>query len=82
MNYQFIIIIFLSDSTSQFLQHSQTFFIVLGFGQPEGVLVFHDVGQHGATQEHHVLTPGRVLDADLELLHGGGRRKGGDAPRR
>lgn len=60
--------LFLSDSTSQFLQHRQAFLVVLGLAQPEGVLVFHYVGQHCAAQEHHVFTPGRVLDADLKLL--------------
>lgn len=59
----------LSDSTSQFLQHSQTFFIILRLAQPEGVLVFHDVGQHRSAEEHQVFAPGRVLDADLKLLH-------------
>lgn len=60
----------LSVSSSQFLQHSQAFFLVLCLAQPEGVLVFHDVGQHCAAQEHHVFASGRVLDADLKLLHG------------
>ena len=59
----------LSDSTSQFLQHSQAFLVVLGLAQPEGVLVFHDVGQHRSAEEHQVFAPGRVLDADLKLLH-------------
>lgn len=35
---------------------------------PERVAVLHDVGQHGAAQEHHVLAPRRVLDAALEGL--------------
>lgn len=60
--------VFLSDAASQFVQHCQASLQVLGPAQPERVLVFHDVGQHGAAQEHHVLTPGRVLDADLKLL--------------
>lgn len=69
-------VISLSDSTSQLLQRSQAFFLVLRPVQPEGVLVFHDVGQHRAAQEHHVFTPGRVLDADPKLLHRWGTRRG------
>lgn len=60
---------FLSDSTSQFLQHPQALLLVLCPAQPEGVLVLHDVGQHGAALEHHVFTTGRVFDADPKLLH-------------
>ncbi len=59
----------LSDGDSQLLQHSRPFLLVLLPCHPEVVLVLHDVGQHGAAQEHHVFTPGRVLDADLKLLH-------------
>ena len=58
----------LSDGDSEFLQHADSFLLVLLAGQPEVVLVLHDVGQHGSAQEHHVLSPGRVLDADLEFL--------------
>lgn len=41
---------------------------VLLFGQPELRLVFHNVGQHCAADEHHVLSSGRVFDSDLEFL--------------
>lgn len=59
----------------QFLQHVHAFFVILRLAQPEGLFVLHDVGQHGASLEDHVLTTGRVLDADPELLHGRTERK-------
>lgn len=60
----------LSDTASQFLQHAKAFLQVLGPAQPEGFLVLHDVGQHGAAQEHHVFAARGVLDANLEPLRG------------
>ena len=48
--------------------HIEALLLVLRLEQPELILVLHDVGQHGASHEHHVLPAGRVLDADLELL--------------
>lgn len=66
----------LSDGDSEFLQHADSFLLVLLAGQPEVVLVLHDVGQHGAAQEHHVFTPGGVLDPDLEFLQGRMRQRG------
>ena len=53
---------------SQLGEHPQSLFVVLLLCHPEGVLVLHDVCQHGSTQEHHVFPPRRVLNADLELL--------------
>ena len=35
---------------------------------PEVRAVPHDVCEHGAAEEDHVLPAGRVLDADLEFL--------------
>lgn len=61
-------VLFLFDRSSKFLQCCQALFVVLCLAQPEGVFVFHDVGQHRAAQKHHVLSPGRVLNSDLELL--------------
>lgn len=61
---------FLSDGDPEFFQHSDSLLLVLLPGQPEVVLVLHDVGQHGPAQEHHVLSPGWILDTDLEFLHG------------
>lgn len=65
----------LSDGDSEFFQHADSFFLVLLPGQPEVVLVLHDVGQHGSAQEHHVLSSGRILNPDLKFLqnkgHGG-----------
>lgn len=58
----------LSDGDSEFFQHADSFLLVLLPGQPEVVLVLHDVGQHGSAQEHHVLSPGRILDPDLKFL--------------
>lgn len=58
----------LSDGHSKFFQHTDSFLLVLLPGQPEVVLVLHDVGQHGSTQEHHVLSPGRILNPDLKFL--------------
>lgn len=65
---------FLSNGDSQLLQHSRPLLPVLVPRHPEVVLVLHDVGQHGAAQEHHVLTPRGVLDPDLEFLPLGMRR--------
>lgn len=57
----------LSDGDSEFFQHADAFLLVLLPGQPEVVLVLHDVSQHGSAQEHHVLSPGRILDPDLKF---------------
>lgn len=67
----------LSDGDSEFFQHADSFLLVLLPGQPEVVLVLHDVGQHRSTQEHHVLSPGRILNPDLKFLHdkGGTQRE-------
>lgn len=62
----------LSDGDSEFFQHTDSFLLVLFPGQPEVVLVLHDVCQHGSAQEHHVLSPGRILDPDLEFLQDNG----------
>ena len=37
------------------------------FGDPEVVSVLHHIGQHSASQEHHVLAARRILNANLEL---------------
>lgn len=58
----------LSDGDTKFFQHTHSLLLVLLPGQPEVILVFHDVGEHSSTQEHHVLPPGGVLDPDLEFL--------------
>ncbi len=65
----------LSDGDSEFFQHADSFLLVLLPGQPEVVLVLHDVGQHGSAQEHHVLSPGRILDPDLKFLQDKGTHK-------
>lgn len=64
----FLFVWVLSDGDSELLQHSRPFLLVLLPRHPEAVLVLHDVGQHGSTQEHHVLSPGRILDPDLKFL--------------
>lgn len=66
----------LSDGDSEFFQHADSFLLVLLPGQPEVVLVLHDVGQHRSTQEHHVLSPGRILNPDLKFLHDKGNAEG------
>ena len=38
--------------------------LVVGFAHPELGALLHDVGEHAATQEHHVLPPRRVFDPD------------------
>ena len=58
----------LSDGDSEFLKHSYTLLLVLLPGEPEVVLVLHDVCKHSPSQENHVLTSRRVLDADLKFL--------------
>jgi len=45
--------------------------LVVGFAHPELGALLHDVGEHAATQEHHVLPPRRVFDPD----RGGGRKE-------
>lgn len=62
----------LSDGDSEFFQHADSFLLVLLPGQPEVVLVLHDVGQHGSAQEHHVLSSRRILDPDLKFLQDNG----------
>lgn len=71
----FLFVWVLSDGDSELLQHSRPFLLVLLPRHPEAVLVLHDVGQHGAAQEHHVFTPRRVLYPDLEFLRW---RRGGE----
>ena len=59
----------LSRSYSDLLQHAHALLLVLTAQHPKLiVLVFHDVGEHGAAQEHHVLPTRRVLDFNLEFL--------------
>lgn len=55
-------------SAAELVEHFQAFFLILGSRQPERLFIFHDVGQHGSTHEHHVLTARGVFDADLKLL--------------
>ena len=40
----------------------------VALGEPKVLLVLHDIRQHGAAEEHHVLATRGILDADLELL--------------
>lgn len=58
----------LSDSHTKFLQHTDALFLVFLSGHPEVVFVFHDVCEDCTTQEYHVLSAGRVFDADLKFL--------------
>lgn len=71
----FLFVCVLSDGDSELLQHSRPFLLVLLPRHPEVVLVLHDVGQHGSAQEHHVLSPGRILDPDLKFLQDKGTRR-------
>mmetsp|Transcript_16672 Transcript_16672/g.33679 ORF Transcript_16672/g.33679 Transcript_16672/m.33679 type:complete len:290 (+) Transcript_16672:186-1055(+) len=49
-------------------QHRRALLVPFGARHPEGLLVLHNVRQHAAPEEHHVLAPRRVLDAQLELV--------------
>lgn len=60
--------LFLSDGDTQLLQNAHPLLLVLLAGEPEVVLVLHDVGKYRPAKENHVLPSGRVLDADLEFL--------------
>merc|ERR1712154_692838 len=41
--------------------------VVVLLAEPELGLLLHNVGQHRASEEHHVLPARRVLDLELEL---------------
>lgn len=58
----------LAGSASQFLQHTNSFFLVFFIGHPECVSVLHHFGQHSTTNEHHVLTPWRVFNTNFKFL--------------
>lgn len=55
-------------SKSQLFQHIQSFLLVLKLRHPKIVAVFADICQNGAADEHHVLSAGRVFDADFKFL--------------
>lgn len=52
------------------LQHPGALLHVLVATHPERLLVLHDVRQHRASQEHHVLSARRVFDTNFEFLSG------------
>ena len=52
----------------QLLHDPQSLLLVFLPGHPEGLFVLHDVRQDRATQEHHVLSTRRILNANLEFL--------------
>lgn len=58
----------LFDCHAQFLKDPQPLLLVLLTGHPERVSVLHDISQDGPTQEHHVLTTGRIFNSDFEFL--------------
>ena len=59
---------FLDGTAELALDDGRTVLIPLLLGDPELGALVHDVGQHGAAQEDHVLAARGVLDAELELL--------------
>jgi len=56
-----------SLSTETLVEAFHTFLVVFLLGDPEFLLVAHDVGQIGTTQEDHVLSSGRIFDSELEF---------------
>ena len=53
---------------AQLVEGTDTLLLPLLLCDPEAVLVLHNIRQHRASQEHHVLTTRRILNADLEVL--------------
>ena len=67
-------------SSEALLEHlGDTLLIILGLRHPEGLLVLHDVREHRATQEDHVLATRRVLDTQLELRRLVGMARSGES---
>ena len=67
-------------SSEALLEHlGDTLLIILGLRHPEGLLVLHDVREHRATQEDHVLATRRVLDTQLELRRLLGMARSGES---
>merc|ERR1719192_1097019 len=52
---------------AKLVQAGQPLLLVLGLGDPELLFVLHDIGQHSSANEHHIFSPGRVFNPDLEL---------------
>merc|ERR1719334_2733398 len=52
---------------AQLVQARQPLLLVIGLGDPELLFVLHDIRQHSSADEHHVFSPGRVFNPDLEL---------------
>jgi len=50
------------------LEDVDTLFLVLAHVHPEVVLVLHDLRKDRTSEEHHVLTSGRILNTELELV--------------
>lgn len=58
----------LAGSDSQFLKHTNSFFLILFTWYPECVLVLCHFSQHSTTNEYHVLTPWRVFNSNFKFL--------------
>ena len=52
-----------------FINNSQSLFIILFLGHPELLSILHDICQHRSTQKHHMFTTRRIFNVDFEFLH-------------
>ena len=52
-----------------FINNSQSLFIILFLGHPELLSILHDISQHRSTQKHHMFTTRRIFNVDFEFLH-------------
>lgn len=53
---------------TKFFQYVQSLLFILQFGHPEIVTILADIGQNGTAHKDHVLSAGRILDANFEFL--------------
>ena len=69
--------VFLGLGSSELGQGARdTHLVVLPLGDPEVLLVLHDLGEHSSTEENHVLAARGILNADLEFLKARNTKKG------
>ncbi|KAI3478475.1 hypothetical protein L1887_59529 [Cichorium endivia] len=54
--------------TAQTVEARLALFVPLCTRDPEALSVLHNVGEHGAAEEDHVLSARRIFDPDLEVL--------------
>lgn len=53
---------------TKFFQYVQSLLFILQFGHPEIITILADIGQDGTAHKDHVLSAGRILDANFEFL--------------